>query len=257
MRRYYLLGTETPTLISHQSKSITITENGSYEIKPDDGYLLDKVSVDVDTISSLDDDYFINQNRGKIYTIDNENYWKIEVKGSTTGNDILIGTVSAPYFLIQSYRGSYIIQTGSKYNTTNVRSGEVIEGWFDTDTNYNLNGETGKVLTDRINYNPNIYLNGSGEIIYYAKIYKNDTLVMDLVPKKIAGTTIHLLRDNVSQRVIAANTYDNISTLETPDYQTITLSNEEYQAIMPILEEMRGEEVVDNTPKHENGKILL
>lgn len=91
-------------------------------------------------------------------------------------------------------------------------------------------------------------------IIYNFKIIKNGQPVIDLVPKKVTGTNIHLLWDNVSGMPFITNIYDDTTSLsldydEPSDFQTLTVSNEEYQAVKPVLAKIRGEEIVDDEPR--------
>lgn len=77
-------------------------------------------------------------------------------------------------------------------------------------------------------------------IIYNFKIIKNGQPVIDLVPKKVTGTNIHLLWDNVSGMPFITNIYDDITSLsldydKPSDFQTLTVSNEEYDSAYPAL----------------------
>lgn len=275
MRRYYLLGTETPTPISPQSKSLTITENGSYEILPDDGHLLSKVRADVNLV--IDDvDGWYNADTYDIDTGVIINNWNLKVemelipltdvtdelwvgcKNKIVENMFRVGPykvqdaqtilfiyAGAPGYSSYDENGNqFIIKTGEKLKFTMTSEKGTVNDKYSTQTlaKKNLSG-TSIILLDTS------YCRSCKIILFSLKIYNGENLVCYIVPKKIAGTNIHLLWDNVSQRIIAANVYDNITTLETPDYQTITVTNEEYQAIMPILEEMRGEELINNAPK--------
>ena len=113
----------------------------------------------------------------------------------------------------------------------------------------NIKNSGSSIPTGTLILNGNSY-NASNlqSIIYNFKIIKNGQPVIDLVPKKVTGTNIHLLWDNVSGMPFITNIYDDITSLsldydEHSDFQTVTLSNEEYEATAPILSEMRGEEM--------------
>lgn len=116
----------------------------------------------------------------------------------------------------------------------------------------NIKNSGSSIPTGTLILNGNSY-NASNlqSIIYNFKIIKNGQPVIDLVPKKVKGTNIHLLWDNVSGMPFITNIYDDITSLsfdydEPSDFQTLTVSNEEYKAVKPVLAKIRGEEIVDN-----------
>ena len=93
---------------------------------------------------------------------------------------------------------------------------------------------------------------------YSLQMYANDVLVFDAKPKRVDNTNNYVFYDEISKKVVSTFVDDfnklsgDATTLEAPiisDFKTITLTDEEYTAIAPILEELRGEEVVDNEPK--------
>ena len=94
---------------------------------------------------------------------------------------------------------------------------------------------------------------------YSLQMYDNDVLVFDAKPKRVDNTNNYVLYDEISKRAVSIfiddfNKLSEISTLsleasEPSDFQTLTVSNEEYEAIRPVLAKIRGEEIVDNEPR--------
>lgn len=91
---------------------------------------------------------------------------------------------------------------------------------------------------------------------YSLQMYDNDVLVFDAKPKRIGNTNNYILYDEISKRVVSTfiddfNKLSENSTLqleydEPSDFQTLTLSNEEYKTVKPLLAKIRGEEIVDD-----------
>lgn len=91
---------------------------------------------------------------------------------------------------------------------------------------------------------------------YSFQMYDNDVLVFDAKPKRVGNTNNYILYDEISKRAVSTfiddfNKLSEISTLsfdydEPSDFQTLTVSNEEYKAVKPVLAKIRGEEIVDN-----------
>ena len=92
-------------------------------------------------------------------------------------------------------------------------------------------------------------------IVFSLTYYHNDEKIMELVPKKITGTNTHILFDTISKKIYAASVYDSVNGImtleadEPSDFQTLTVSNEEYEAVKPVLAKIRGEEIVDDEPR--------
>lgn len=92
-------------------------------------------------------------------------------------------------------------------------------------------------------------------IVFSLTYYHNDEKIMELVPKKITGTNTHILFDTISKKIYAASVYDSVNGImtleadEPSDFQTLTVSNEEYEAVRPVLAKIRGEEIVDDEPR--------
>ena len=94
---------------------------------------------------------------------------------------------------------------------------------------------------------------------YSLQMYDNDVLVFDAKPKRVGNTNNYILYDEISKRAVSTfiddfNKLSEISTLsldydEPSDFQTVTLSNEEYEAVRPVLAKIRGEEIVDDEPR--------
>ena len=91
---------------------------------------------------------------------------------------------------------------------------------------------------------------------YSLQMYDNDVLVFDAKPKRVVNTNNYILYDEISKRAVSTfiddfNKLSEISTLsldydEPSDFQTLTVSNEKYKAVRPVLAKIRGEEIVDN-----------
>lgn len=258
-----------------QQKQITITKNGTYEIKPDDGYLLDKVEVDVDYLENeeyylltrrtdtgitLASDYKIEfefvpvkpYNTASAYAtfLSNRNfkeqnqdcaqvYYTIalgKIGAGVTGES---GTEIAPYTdgLIKM-----VLVSNSKEHYVEYYINDVLQakrnfqstGYTPIDNTIHIAGAKNKSVAAPL-------------LFYSLKIYKNDVLVFDGKPKIDKSIGVHYLINAVNNQAIDASTYnlDSIATLELQDTQTITVTNEEYEAIAPILSEIRGEEMPD------------
>lgn len=259
-----------------QQKQITITKNGTYEIKPDDGYLLDKVEVDVDYLENeeyylwtrrtdtgitLASDYKIEfefvpvkpYNTASPYAtfLSNRNfneqnqdcaqvYYTIalgKIGASVTSNS---GTELAPYTdgLIKM-----VLVSNSKERYAECYINDV----FQAKRNFQSTGYTPIDNTIHIAGAKNKSV--AAPLLFYSlKIYNNGVLVFDGKPKIDKSIGVHYLINAVNNQAIDASTYnlDSIATIELSEAtQTITVTNEEYEAIAPILSEMRGEELPD------------
>lgn len=94
---------------------------------------------------------------------------------------------------------------------------------------------------------------------YSFQMYDNDVLVFDAKPKRVGNTNNYILYDEISKRAVSTfiddfNKLSEISTLsldydEPSDFQTLTVSNEEYKAVRPVLAKIRGEEIIDDEPR--------
>ena len=94
---------------------------------------------------------------------------------------------------------------------------------------------------------------------YSLQMYDNDVLVFDAKPKRVGNTNNYILYDEISKRVVSTfiddfNKLSLNSTLqleddEPSDFQTLTVSNEEYEAVRPVLAKIRGKEIVDDEPR--------
>lgn len=259
-----------------QQKQITITENGTYEIKPDDGYLLDKVEVNVNTLEdeechlltrltdtgiTLLSDYKIEYefvpvkpyNTASPYAtfLSNRNfnehnqdcaqvYYTISVGKISAGVTSNSGTELAPYTdgLIKM-----VLVSNSKERYAECYINDV----FKVKRNFQSTGYTPIDNTIHIAGAKNKSV--AAPLLFYSlKIYNNGVLVFDGKPKIDKSIGVHYLINAVNNQAIDASLYnlDSIATLELPeasDTQTITVTNEEYEAIAPILSEMRGEEM--------------
>ncbi len=261
-----------------QQKQITITKNGTYEIKPDDGYLLDKVEVDVDYLENeeyylltrrtdtgitLASDYKIEfefvpvkpYNTASPYAtfLSNRNfneqnqdcaqvYYTIalgKIGAGVTGES---GTEIAPYTdgLIKM-----VLVSNSKEHYVECYINDV----FQAKRNFQSTGYTPIDNTIHIAGAKNKSV--AAPLLFYSlKIYNNGVLVFDGKPKIDKSIGVHYLINAVNNQAIDASTYnlDSIATIElseASDTQTITVTNEEYEAIAPILSEIRGEEMPD------------
>lgn len=259
-----------------QQKQITITENGTYEIKPDDGYLLDKVEVNVnpledeeyhlltrltDTGITLTSDYKIEfefvpvkpYNTASAYAtfLSNRNfnehnqdcaqvYYTISVGKIGAGVTGASGTELAPYTdgLIKM-----VLVSNNKEHYAECYINDVFQvkrnfqslGYPPIDNTVHIAGAKNKSVAAPF-------------LFYSLKIYNNGVLVFDGKPKIDKSIGVHYLINAVNNQAIDASTYnlDSIATLELSEAtQTITVTNEEYEAIAPILSEMRGEELPD------------
>ena len=255
-----------------QQKQITITKDGTYEIKPDDGYLLDKVEVDVniledeefhlltrqtDTGITLASDYKIEfefvpvkpYNTSSAYatflsnrTFKEQNqdcaqvYYTIAYGKIGAGVTSEGGTEIAPYTdgLIKM-----VLVSNSKEHYAECYINDVFQakrdfqstGYTPIDNTIHIAGAKNKSVAAPL-------------LFYSLKIYKNDVLVFDGKPKIDKSIGVHYLINAVNNQAIDASTYnlDSIATIELSEAtQTITVTNEEYEAIAPILSEIRGE----------------
>ena len=95
--------------------------------------------------------------------------------------------------------------------------------------------------------------------LYYLEIYKNGELMFMTknyrIMYKDTNQGLEYITDVVSKKMLNSTPITSeISTLlldydEPSDFQTVTLSNEEYEAVRPVLAKIRGEEIVDNEPR--------
>lgn len=257
------------TALKVQQKQITITENGTYEIKPDDGYLLDKVEVNVnpledeefhllthltDTGITLTSDYKIEfefvpvkpYNTASPYAtfLSNRNFNEHNQDCAQVFYTIPLGKISAG---VTSYSGvelipytdgliKMVLVSNSKECYVECYINDVFKvkrdfqssGYPPIDNTVHLAGAKNKSVEAPF-------------IFYSLKIYNNGVLVFDGKSKIDKSIGVHYLINAVNNKVIDISTYnlDSIATLELPDTQTITVTNEEYEAIAPILSEMR------------------
>ena len=75
--------------------------------------------------------------------------------------------------------------------------------------------------------------------IMYKDTYQGIEYITDVVSKKMLKST-----PITSEISTLSLDYD-----EPSDFQTLTVSNEEYKAVRPVLAKIRGEEIVDNEPR--------
>lgn len=249
-----------------QQKQITVTESGTYEIKPDDGYLLDKVEVDVNVDNLVDSDYFPTLRR-KIPTpivikdaewkfdidcvfVEVENDRNILLRDSNLGTCVFTYSNTIIRFFYereidgQDTSTNISLEAGKRYHfVLDINGLYVNDIYTSNSTKYAINpNKTSKTV---LSYNPAIN-RGSNLLLYSFKAYHKGVLVCDYVPKEfISDNNVKVLYDNVSKSIIYVNYFNDSTTLELPDTQTITVTNEEYEAIAPILSEMRGEELPD------------
>ena len=95
--------------------------------------------------------------------------------------------------------------------------------------------------------------------LYYLEIYKNGELMFMTknyrIMYKDTDKGIEYITDVVSKKMLNSTPITSeISTLpldydEPSDFQTLTVSNEEYEAVRPVLAKIRGEEIIDDEPR--------
>lgn len=243
-----------------QQKQITITKNGTYEIKPDDGYLLDKVEVDVnltvlnapvyvpplkqgiDTgIVVTDEDFVIEMKSEFVQQLDyNNDFFSSQINDVATS---ITGVGNAVYFKYATGTSWTIINNILQLNVPYVvkldKTGATINGVF-YPTNTRTPGYTNTPVT--LYYN---HITGQSypHRFYYIKIWHKGELVCYWSGKYNLVESRGYIYDELNKVVV----YDpQVTTLELSEAtQTITVTNEEYEAIAPILSEMRGEELPD------------
>ena len=95
--------------------------------------------------------------------------------------------------------------------------------------------------------------------LYYLEIYKNGELMFMTknyrIMYKDTDQGLEYITDVVSKKILKSTPITSeISTLsldydEPSDFQTLTVSNEEYEAIRPVLAKIRGEEIINDEPR--------
>lgn len=259
------------------SRLLSITKNGKYVVSE---YDLADVNVAGGEFSIEDADYWPSGGKNALtgVVIDDENY-KIECEWSwntfNTQYSMVYGSYSSTSrtvlevpsdfnydfaFAYNTLIGTSVTRIGvtgvlgKKYKSILTSKGLDLDGTFYELANKVFDTKHTTPLYIGSNYN-----NAGDFNLYSLKIYHNDVLVLDLVPQKIdIVTTIYCLYDNVSKKILnnsfRLDDASEISTLsldydEPSDFQTLTLSNEEYQAVKPVLAKIRGEEIVDDEPR--------
>lgn len=153
--------------------------------------------------------------------------------------------------------------TAISFNGITYEQGQIIKIVLVSEGNeqygqYYVNGELKNTTTyEKLNYLPinnTFKIGGSsmtgyqnGLVLYKLKMWNDGVLVFDGIPKNDKNTGYHYLINDVDDSIIGVALYNknDVATLElseVSDTQTITVTNEEYEAILPTLEKMRNKE---------------
>ena len=228
-----------------QQKQITIKESGTYEIKPDDGYLLDKVEVDVntkpvleneeyhlftwrtDTGITLTSDYKIEfefvpvkpYNTASPYAtfLSNRNFREQNQDCAQVYYNIKLGMIGAG---VTGYSGTEIASyTDGLIKMVLVSNSK--EHYFECYINDVLKAKRYFQSTGYTPIDNTIHLAGAKNksvaapfLFYSLKIYNNGVLVFDGKPKIDKSTGIHYLINDVNNQVISIYIYDDIPVMK-------------------------------------------
>ena len=228
---------------------------GTYEIVPDDGYLLDKVEVEVGNNAAYPIECMETYVNGNVpaYTIDIQtnpsSVWKVKGKSKflSKNNDALFYIVATQgFFAFGAETPSnprLYLQNGYSVGSDLIfipYDGGIIEVQGDSNANWLVNDEEYHLSNYQpLNNNSILILRGHC-MFYYLTIYKDDTIIFDARPYciTIMGESINVIYDSISKTIIYVQKPLDAKTLDmesVSDYQAITRSNEEYKAITPIL----------------------
>lgn len=185
-----------------QKKELTYTENGTYEIIPDEGSYFSKVTVTFNKEIFIPIEKISLGHRHDVFTLNNTNgdYYQVYCKGkmNTAGQSALYYTDGADYFGVTASTDkehlAIVYNTGYQKPFSYDIVAEVYE-----DSNGKCKINDWEYSFDKSTMNKTVCIGGSTYAstsdYYYFKVVKNGETILDLKPYKIAGTDIEVLYD--------------------------------------------------------------